>query len=278
MLEIAHGVTFDFDGRRAVVTGGASGIGLAVARMLLDAGASVTIADANRAEVERQVDSLSAYADRLLVRTVDVADEEDVRGLMAESNDRFGGIDILVNCAGITSTKIVEETSFEEWRRVIDVNLNGIFLTCREAMRYFLPNRYGRIVNVSSVASKRLSYNASAAYTASKYGLLGLTKHLAYEVAPVGVRVNAVCPGPVMTEMLQSMSDAEVIEARRATVPSGRISTPEDQARIILMYASDLVDMIAGTALDVDGGALLGWYPVETYFDRRKASRSWDGV
>ncbi|TFD02987.1 MULTISPECIES: SDR family NAD(P)-dependent oxidoreductase [unclassified Cryobacterium] len=276
--EIAPGVRFDFSGKTAIVTGGAGGIGLAVVAAFAASGARVVIADTNGREADEKARVIDGGRGLVTSFAVDVTDDRSVAELMKYSNEFGPGIEILVNCAGITSTRIVEETSSQEWKRVLDVNLSGVFTTCREVLPYFAEKKYGRIVNVASVAGKRLSYNASAAYTSSKYGLIGFTKHLAYEVAPVGVRVNAVCPGPVMTPMLQAMSGEEIIASRRADIPNGRISTPEDQAKLILMYSSDLVDFVVGTALDVDGGALLGWYPVESYFERRLAQRDWNGA
>ena len=277
-LEVAGGVHFDFTGKTAIVTGGARGIGLAVSTALAAAGARVVIADADGEHAAEQADLLEAARGTATSFAVDVTDEDSVAGLMKYSNDFGGGIDILINNAGITSTHIVEETPAAEWKRVLDVNLTGAFLTCRAVMPYFLGAKYGRIVNVASIAGKRLSFGGSAAYTASKAGLLGFTRHLAYEVAPVGVRVNAVCPGPVMTPMLQAMSDEDVLDVRRASLPNGKISTPDDQAKLILMYASDLAEFVVGTALDVDGGALLGWSSVEAYFERRKAARFWNAA
>lgn len=278
IAQIAPGVTFSFEGRCAIVTGGSGGIGGAVVEALVASGGQVVIADANAEAAQSLAERLDPAGERVLAVQCDITDDDSVRELMSRAAAFGGKIDILINSAGVTSTHIIEETPSEEWDRVIGVNLSGVYRTCREVIPYFLQHNYGRIVNVASVAAKRLSYNGSGVYTTSKAGLLGFTKHLAYEVAPVGVRVNAVCPGPVMTPMLQSTSDERIISARKATIPTGKIATPEDQAKLIIMYASDLVDFVTGTALDVDGGALLGWFSVEEYFDRRKAERPWDGI
>jgi NAD(P)-dependent dehydrogenase (short-subunit alcohol dehydrogenase family) len=165
---------------------------------------------------------------------------------------------------------MVENLPEADWRRVIDVNLTGAFLCCQAVLPIMRRNGYGKIINISSIASKRISYNAGAHYTASKEGLLGFTRHLAYEVAPYGINVNAVCPGPTLTPLVDHIVAPETLREREKKVPRGRLVTPEDIARAVLFLISDWADLVCGVALDVDGGDLLGWFDVETYRLRRQ--------
>lgn len=259
-----------FDGRTAVVTGAGRGIGRAIARGFAAGGATVVVADRDPAGAAEEIISAGGRASGF---EVDVTSEEQVDALVAHATEVGGGVDILVNNAAITTTQVVEETDAEAWRRVVDVNLNGPFLCCRAVLPGMRKRGYGKIVNIASVAAKRISFNAGASYTASKAGLVAFTRHLAYEAAPDGINVNAVCPGPVLTPMLAEMADQATLRERERSVPRGRLATPEDQAEMVLYLASDRADMLCGQAVDVDGGALLGWYDTDTYFERRHARR-----
>jgi NAD(P)-dependent dehydrogenase (short-subunit alcohol dehydrogenase family) len=185
----------------------------------------------------------------------------------------LGGVDILVNNAGIATTELVEDLDEEKWRAVLDVNLTGPFLCCKAVLPHMRRKGWGRIVNVASVAAKRISFTGAASYTASKAGLLGFTRHLAYEVAPHGINVNAICPGPTMTPMYERNADEQTRRERIALVPKGRWLTPEDHGRVTVFLCSEAADALCGLAIDVDGGSLLGWMPWDRYMAKRRRKK-----
>ena len=182
----------------------------------------------------------------------------------------LGGVDILVNNAGIATTELIEDLDEETWRGVLDVNLTGPFLCGKAVLPYMRRKGWGRIVNVASVAAKRISFTGAASSTASKAGLLGFTRHLAYEVAPHGINVNAICPGPTMTPMYERNADEQTRRERIALVPKGRWLTPEDHGRVTVFLCSEAADALCGLAIDVDGGSLLGWMPWDRYMAKRR--------
>jgi NAD(P)-dependent dehydrogenase (short-subunit alcohol dehydrogenase family) len=262
-----------FDGRTAVITGAARGIGRAVAAGFAAGGATVVVADMDEAAAAAAAKEITAEGGLATSFGVDVTNSAQVNALIDHAMDTGGSVDILVNNAAITTTQVIEETDDDAWRRVLDVNLTGPFLCAKSALPHMRAQQYGKIVNVASVAAKRISFNAGASYTASKAGLVAFTRHLAYEAAPDGINVNAVCPGPVLTPMLAAMADKQTLQDRAKSVPRGRLGTPEDQTEVVLYLASDHASMVCGQAVDVDGGALLGWYDTDTYFERRGAHR-----
>jgi NAD(P)-dependent dehydrogenase (short-subunit alcohol dehydrogenase family) len=183
---------------------------------------------------------------------------------------QFGAIDILVNNAGIGDGFMVEDMTYEIWRRTIDINLNAVFLCCKAAMPAMQKKKHGKIVNIASVAAKKISFHGGAHYTASKAGLLGFTRHLAYELAPYGINVNAICPGATLTPLLRSRATPAQIEEEALRFPVGRLCEPEDIADAVLFLCSKRAKMIVGQALDVDAGELLAWTDFESYRRSRK--------
>ncbi|CAN5658553.1 SDR family NAD(P)-dependent oxidoreductase [soil metagenome] len=260
-------------GRTAIVTGAGGAIGSSIATALATRGAHVVVADVDLAITAPTVDAIVAAGGSAEGYGADITDYECLLGLSEVAESR-GGADILVNSAGVAASELVEDTDLDQWRRIIDVNLTGAFLCAKAFLPGMRRRRHGRIVNVASIAAKRISYNSGAAYTASKAGLLGFTRHLAYEAAPHGINVNAICPGPVRTPMVERLVDEDAFDERARTIPAGRLTTPHDQANAVLFLVSDAADMVFGQAIDVDGGSLLGWYDTATYFARRTRPQS----
>ena len=247
-----------FEGKVAVVTGGASGIGEATSRALAREGARVVICDINGEGAKRlEIDLQRQGAKALAVRT-DISDPAQVKSLAEETMARFGRVDILVNNAGISpkheGKKLrLWEMSVAEWEQVIRVNLNGYFLCCHEIVPHMIPTRWGRIVNISSLAARIGGVVAGSHYTAAKAGILGLTKSLAAEAAEYGITVNAITPGRINTPMAANVPPAVNAEIVKR-IPLGRFGTPEDVAAAILFLVSEAAAYITGATLDVNGG------------------------
>jgi NAD(P)-dependent dehydrogenase (short-subunit alcohol dehydrogenase family) len=252
------------------VTGAAAGIGAGIAVALAEAGAAVAVADIDEARATSTARGIEDKGGRALAVRVDVSDAIQVQDMVGRTVAGLGGVDILVNNAGIATTQLVEDLDEIAWRRVLDVNLTGAFLCAKAVLPLMREKGWGRIVNIASVAAKRISFTGAASYTASKEGLLGFTRHLAYEVAPHGINVNAICPGPTLTAMYERNADEETRRERVAMVPKGRFLTPEDHGRITVFLCSDAADPLCGLAIDVDGGSLLGWMPWEKYMAKRR--------
>lgn len=252
-------------GRRALVTGGASGIGLGTARRLREFGARVAIADLPRA-LDRLAPSEAAAFIRI---PIDVTDEASVKEGVASASRQLGGLDTVVNSAGIFQFRAIEGIATSEWDRILDVNLRGTFLVMREAMPRLKASGAGRIVNISSDAGKK-GFPLLAAYCASKFGVVGLTQAVAAEVAPEGVRVNAVCPGTVAEtqmgkvvidqkiELGYGTSPEEVVRRGAATFPLQRVGTVADVVEAILFLVSEGSNWITGESINIDGGSLAG--------------------
>ena len=242
------------DGRVAVVTGGARGIGAATAAALAGAGARVVIAD-----VEREAGRATARDLRCEFVEADVSRAPDVDALMRAAAERLGGLDVLVNNAGIVLARSTLDTSEEEWDRVLAVNLKGAWLCARAAAPLMARRGGGSIVNVASNAGL-VGFPNAAAYCASKGGLVHLTRAMALDLAPLGIRVNAVCPGHTRTPMAESFVAAQADpEAFLADFvgrqhPLGRMAEPEEIARSIRFLASDDASFVTGAVLPTDGG------------------------
>jgi NAD(P)-dependent dehydrogenase (short-subunit alcohol dehydrogenase family) len=239
-----------FKGRVALVTGAATGIGYEVARRIVAEGGSVAVADINGARAEEAATRIGAAA---LGIAVDVADEASVVAAFAAASGRFGGLDVLVNSAGITGPNMtMENYSAADWRRVMAVNLDGTFLCCRAAAPLMRARGYGRIVNIASIAGKEGNPNASA-YSASKAGVIGLTKSLAKELAATEIRVNAVTPAAVKTEIFAQMTQQH-IDFMLSKIPVGRFGLVEEVANLVCWLASEECSFSTGAVFDVSGG------------------------
>jgi NAD(P)-dependent dehydrogenase (short-subunit alcohol dehydrogenase family) len=250
-------MTIDLSGRAALVTGAARGLGRAAALRMLAGGAAVALNVRRAAQAAALREELSPFGDRALVVLGDVADSAAVAAMVAEVVARFGRLDILVNNAAAAYSTRFEQISEEEWRRAVDVNLTAAFLLIRAALPAMKTNGYGRVVNLSSTAGKSVSTLGGAHYTASKAGLLGLTRAAAKELGPFGITVNAVCPGLIDTELTREHATAESLAAYARSFPVQRLGTPEEVADLIAFLASDAAGYITGASIDINGGDLM---------------------
>jgi 3-oxoacyl-[acyl-carrier protein] reductase len=242
----------DLQGRVAVITGGARGIGYAAARRALQSGATVSIWDVDRSRAETSQRELSGFG-AVSTEIVELTDAQSVEAAAGATVARHGGIDILVNNAGITGGNAPTwELTPETWRRVIDVNLTGSFLTCRAVVPHMLVRGYGRIVNVASIAGKEGNPNASH-YSASKAGLIALTKSLAKELAPRNIVVNAITPAAAKTEIFGQMKQ-EHVDYMLARIPMGRFLELEEVASLICWLATEECSFSTGAVFDISGG------------------------
>jgi 3-oxoacyl-[acyl-carrier protein] reductase len=243
----------ELDGRVALVTGGSRGIGASICRELAGAGASVAVNYARDAAAAAAVcDQITAAGGVAQAVQGDVASADGAASLVAAVESGIGPIEILVNNAGITRDDLIMRLSEEDWRDVIDTNLGGAFFTCRALSRPMLKRRSGSIVNISSIVGVRGNAGQTN-YAASKAGLIGLTKALAKELGGRGIRVNAIAPGYIATELTDALPDA-ARDAILANTPLGRLGDPSDVARAVRFLCSDAAAFITGDVLAVDGG------------------------
>jgi NAD(P)-dependent dehydrogenase (short-subunit alcohol dehydrogenase family) len=243
------------EGKACVITGAGGGMGREAAIVFTAEGASVCVADVDGAAAEVTVRNCSGEA---FPFTVDVADEPQVEAMMAAAAERFGGIDVLYNNAGISPPEdaSILDTSVEAWQRVQDVNARGVFLCCKHAIPYLLERAGGSIVNVASFVALVGAATSQISYTASKGAVLSMTRELAVQFARRGIRVNALCPGPVETPMLLALygDDPAALERRRVHWPTGRLATAREIVDAALFLASDESSYVNGATFVVDGG------------------------
>src|SRR5947207_9595956 len=236
-------MTDEFAGKVALITGGGNGIGAATCRAFAAAGARVAVIDRAAEAAERVAKEIAGRGGHATAHAVDVADRAAFAAAAAEIAEAAGGIDILVNGAGTTVRRMIGETSAEDWDRVIAVNLTGAFNGIQAVLPHMRKRGGGAIVNIASIAGQRISFGGTANYSASKAGLLGLTRHAAYELAPDKIRVNTVCPGPTATGFGGARPTEETKAARALKVPLGRMCEPDDIADPHLLLAGDAARM-----------------------------------
>jgi len=244
-------VTHDFSGQSAVVTGGARGIGLAVAKRLSDSGASVSLWDADS---DKLAEVAPGFPDgRIHPAAVDVTDDASVDRAAAEVEREFGRIDILVASAGIAGPNhTVWEYPVDAWKRVIDIDLTGVFLCNRAVVPYMRARNYGRIVNIASIAGKEGNPNASP-YSAAKAGVIGLTKSLGKELADTPITVNCITPAAVRTEIFDQITQAH-IDFMLSKIPMGRFGQVEEIANLVAWLSSQECSFSTGAVFDCSGG------------------------
>jgi len=236
-------------GRIAVVTGGARGIGLACAQALQAAGARVALWDRDEAVARESANALTGA----IAVAVDVVDDRSVAAALADTEKRLGGVDVLVASAGVTGPNAtVADYDVQAWRQVIDINLTGVFLTNRAVVPAMVSRKWGRIVNIASIAGKEGNPNASA-YSASKAGVIGLTKSLGKELASTGVLANCICPAAIKTDIFKQMTQQH-IDFMLSKIPMGRFATVEEAATLVTWLSSPLCSFNTGSVFDLSGG------------------------
>ena len=254
-----------FTDKVAVVTGAASGIGAAAARAFAAEGARVAVLDLNEGILLETAATIPGA--RPFV--VDVSSKNSIDKAFENVLKAFGAVHVLVNSAGVIGKVTLQNMTEQEWDRVLDINLKGTALCTQAVIAPMRRQGGGAVVNVSSMAGKRVSFAGAANYTASKAGVGGFTWHAAFELGAYKIRVNAVCPGPTITGMTKTRTPGQ-LAATAARIPLGRWVTAEDVANAILFLASDEAAMCTGTALDVDGGILVSnGSSYEEYFASR---------
>ena len=244
----------DFDGRVAIVTGAARGLGRAAALRLYERGASVAV---NVRDIDRAEEVADSLGNRALAVPGDIAAVGKPDEIARRTLEKFGRIDILVNNAAVAETTRFPDLSADEWRETLEVNLTAPFLLTKAVLPAMQSQRYGRVVNVSSSAGRMVSTLGGAHYTASKAGLLGLTRAAAKELGKFGITVNAVCPGMIDTELTRESATPEFLERLAAGFPVPRLGTSLEVADLICFAASEEADYITGAAFDINGGDLM---------------------
>jgi len=243
----------------ALVTGAGSGIGRAIAIRFAKEGARIIVNDVDGQAAEKTAQEIDALGGQAYPVQANISKSEEVHAMAGKGADRFGTINILVNNAGTGGASILsKDMPSEAWENTVSVNLNGAFYCCQAVIPGMIENGGGKIVNIASLAASRMSKLGGADYTASKYGLVGFSHHLAFELAAYKINVNTVCPGATLTPLVMSKTTEEFRNTISKQIPLGRWISPEDIAESVLFLASDRSAMITGVVLGVDGGQLLG--------------------
>ena len=244
------------DGRIALVTGASQGIGRACALELARAGATVALAARNESKLAEAVTEIEAAGGQAAAFALDIASEESIKTAAKAVIERFGKVEILVNCAGITRDTLMLRMKRADWDAVLDTNLTGAFLLTQAVLSPMLRIRWGRIINISSVVG-RTGQAGQVTYAASKAGMIGMTRSIAREVASRGITVNAVAPGYIETPMTAVLSE-DLRKGMIASIPLGRPGTDVEVAQSVVFLASDAAAYITGHVLDVNGGMFMG--------------------
>lgn len=251
-------MTGRFDGRVAFVTGGSRGIGKAIVERFAEEGASVAIIDVNEEALSETTQELRDKGYKVFSRVASVTDEMQVEEAMRDANEELGSIDILVNNAGVIRDNLLFKMTDTDWQMVMDIHLKGAFYSARAAQKYMVPNKYGRIINISSTSA--LGNRGQANYSTAKAGLQGFTKTLAIELGKYGITANSVAPGFIETDMTKATAERigipfeELIKANITQIPVGRSGKPEDIANAVAFFADEKSSFISGQVIYVAGG------------------------
>jgi 3-oxoacyl-[acyl-carrier protein] reductase len=244
----------DLQGRVAIVTGGARGIGAAIVHRLRLRGAAIVIADIDEHRAKQIAESLGS-PDQGIALTVDVSSKSSVESMVSEVVSRLGGVHILVNNAAVAQFDIsFENLSEDEWRRVLGVNLDGVFFCMQAVIPIMKSQQYGRVVNIAALGGKIGALGPNVDYAASKGGVLALTKYGARTLAQYGITVNAVVPGPIGGDTMARFRSKELLASAKKAVPLGRLGRPEDIASVVEFLVSESANWVTGEVIDVNGG------------------------
>jgi 3-oxoacyl-[acyl-carrier protein] reductase len=243
------------EGKVALVTGAARGIGKAIALTLAGEGADIAVSDVNLEGAESAAEEIESWGRQTLVSRVDVSKIKEVNEMVDKILDKFGRVDILINNAGITADSLLIRMKEADWDKVIEINLKGAFNCLKAVAKPMMKARSGKIVNMASVIGV-IGNVGQANYAASKAGVIGLTKSSARELAPRGINVNAVAPGFIKTPMTERLA-AEVKEEMCKRIPLNRFGAPEDVAKVVLFLVSDRAAYVTGQVINVDGGMVM---------------------
>jgi len=246
----------DLEGRIIIVTGAAGDIGRTVSRAFSREGATVALVDLNKAGLNSVGSELEKAGTTVRLFDIDVSQEDQVQQVIEAVEDEFGRIDVLVNNAGICKMIAIPDITVEAWDQMMAVNLRSVFLFCREIFPIMKAQQYGKIVNLGSAAAKLGGLAAGAHYSASKAGVICLTKSMALQMAPYHVNVNAICPSPVKSNMTDEWGEKAIAEFT-AKIPFKKFAEPQDIAEAICFLASDKSKYITGEVLDINGGLLM---------------------
>ncbi len=252
-----EGKTDRTEGRVAIVTGAGRGIGKAIAERLAEAGAKVIVADIDLANAQKTSEGINERHQNSIAVEVDVTKSSSVNSLLAKTLETYGQVDILVNNAGIMYRTRILNLPLEEWEQTIDVNLTGPFRCIKAVLPLMKERGFGRIVNISSSAGRSVSTLGGAHYTASKAGLLGLTRAVAKEMAPFGITVNAICPGLIDTDMVRKTTTPQNLQDFLDSFPARRIGKPEEIGDLVVFLCTEKASYITGASLDINGGDLM---------------------
>lgn len=239
----------------AIITGGGRGIGKTTCLRFAEEGAKVVVVATNKEDIQNVVDEVKAAGGEALGMAVDVTNREQVDQMVQDTVEKFGRVDILINNAGITADARMEKMTEEQWDRVIDVNLKGVFNCGQAAAKVMIEQKSGVIINASSLVGIYGNFGQTN-YAATKWGVIGMAKSWAKELGPKGIRVNAVAPGFIMTPMTEKMPE-KVLDMMKEKSPLKTLGYPEDIANAYLYLASDEARFVTGTVLSVDGGVVL---------------------
>ncbi len=246
------------DNKTAIVTGARRGIGRSSALALAMEGANVIVSDISKEDCQKVVTEIKGLGKKGLALKCDVSSKAEVEEMVKRTIREFGRIDILVNNAGIISYKPFLDLTEEEWDNTLKVNLKGQFLCAQTVAKEMIKNKKGRIINIASISSGGcgIAFPSIAHYTASKGGVIGLTEALALELTPLGINVNAICPGAIDTDMSKGVKDSGQLEPLLRRIPKGRLGKPEEIANLVTFLASEDSDYMSGAAIVIDGGWL----------------------